>query len=182
MSLSLERSSCCFIAPSTSQVHTITFPWYLTIYSYSIHWLEGGLCVGYSNEGAGVCRVDPQAGEPGPCVHSSRAGGARAWERKTHLHRPCSPALFRRWHHRCEDDTLATCAGAKSQNLSARRGNLFVWGVFDRATDPADRTRSIKKGKGICADRATRSTRRRDALAESSRLGSDSCKSRQTKS
>ena len=22
------------------------------IYSYSIHWLEGGLCVGYSNEAA----------------------------------------------------------------------------------------------------------------------------------
>ena len=27
--------------------------------------------------------------------------------------------------------------GAKSQNLSAQRGNLFVWGVFDRATHAA---------------------------------------------
>ena len=25
--------------------------------------------------------------------------------------------------------------GAKSQNLSAQRGNLFVWAVFDRATN-----------------------------------------------
>ena len=31
-------------------------------------WRAGYLCVGYSNEGAGVCRVDPQAGEPGPCA------------------------------------------------------------------------------------------------------------------
>ena len=29
--------------------------------------------------------------------------------------------------------------GAKSQNLSAQRGNLFVWAVFDRATVSAQR-------------------------------------------
>ena len=74
-----------------------------------------------------MCRVDPQAGEPGPCI--VRARGAREHEKD-------APTCWWLPVSRLPDLTILVgpSLGAKSQNLSAQRGNLFVWAVFDRAT------------------------------------------------
>ena len=106
-----------------------------------------------------MCRVDPQAGEPGPCI--VRARGAREHGKDappssllTGAFRPLAPSL------------MTDCAGAKSQNLSARRGNLFVWGVFDRATrGPAAQLALPRPRSRRAPARATRARNTRGPLS-----------------
>ena len=101
-----------------------------------------------------MCRVDPQAGEPGPCIVRARGAlGGRGSMRKTHRH----AGGYRSLDCLILTILVGPSLGAKSQKLSAQRGNLFVWAVFDRAKFGAAGARCVPTMVGRAAKKILRS-------------------------